>query len=93
MTWPSLTFVERPDSYLFDKAQEQTKRNHTFMQPGGLFISSKVVRSFSVRSMFIQTQETPNPNSLKFMPGRTVLEEGTRDFPNIRAAAASPLAK
>jgi len=43
--------------------------------------------------MFIQTQETPNPNSLKFLPGRTVLEAGTMDFPNVRAAYASPLAK
>merc|ERR1711994_1101145 len=47
----------------------------------------------SVRTMFIQTQETPNPNSLKFLPGRTVLESGTMDFPNVRAAYASPLAK
>ena len=43
--------------------------------------------------MFIQTQETPNPNSLKFIPGTTVLEEGTRDFPNVKAAQVSPLAK
>jgi len=45
------------------------------------------------RSMFIQTQETPNPNSLKFLPGKQVLESGTMDFPNVRAAHASPLAK
>jgi hypothetical protein len=43
--------------------------------------------------MFIQTQETPNPNSLKFVPGRQVLVSGTMDFPNIREAARSPLAK
>ncbi|CAG0886450.1 unnamed protein product, partial [Cyprideis torosa] len=48
----------------------------------------------SVRSMFIQTQETPNPNSLKFLPNCMVLNEGqTRDFPNLDAAKASPLAK
>lgn len=44
--------------------------------------------------MFIQTQETPNPNSLKFLPGREVLEAGqTIDFPNGQAAHCSPLGK
>ena len=47
-----------------------------------------------IRNMFIQTQETPNPNSLKFLPGVRVLDSGTRDYPNIRAAMnSSPLAK
>lgn len=42
--------------------------------------------------MFIQTQDTPNPNSLKFLPGTKVLEPGqTLDFPNIGAAQCSPL--
>lgn len=45
--------------------------------------------------MFIQSQETPNPNSLKFLPGRSVLdtELGTRDYPSIQSAYSSPLAK
>lgn len=44
--------------------------------------------------MFIQTQDTPNPNSLKFLPGCKVLEAGqTMDFPNIGAAHCSPLGK
>lgn len=44
--------------------------------------------------MFIQTQETPNPNSLKFLPGKQVLEQGqTMDFPNIQSAHCSPLGK
>ncbi|XP_071953479.1 NFU1 iron-sulfur cluster scaffold homolog, mitochondrial-like [Antedon mediterranea] len=46
-----------------------------------------------VRTMFIQTQETPNPNSLKFTPGVPVMESGTRDFPNVSSAYASPLAR
>merc|ERR1719431_1184629 len=46
------------------------------------------------RSLFIQTQETPNPASLKFLPGRPVLEGGgTCDIPSIAAAKGSPLAK
>lgn len=44
--------------------------------------------------MFVQTQETPNPNSLKFLPGVNVLEPGqTMDFPNAQSAFCSPLAK
>lgn len=44
--------------------------------------------------MFIQTQETPNPDSLKFLPGKDVLGKGnTMDFPSITAAQNSPLAK
>ncbi|XP_018403837.1 PREDICTED: NFU1 iron-sulfur cluster scaffold homolog, mitochondrial-like isoform X2 [Cyphomyrmex costatus] len=46
------------------------------------------------RSMFIQTQDTPNPNSLKFIPGVSVLGEGcTKDFPSAKDAYCSPLAK
>lgn len=46
------------------------------------------------RNMFIQTQDTPNPDSLKFLPGKTVLEKGdTRDFPTQASAMSSPLAK
>ena len=43
--------------------------------------------------MFIQTEQTPNPATLKFLPGRVVLESGTRDFPTIDTAHASPLAE
>jgi Fe-S cluster biogenesis protein NfuA len=43
--------------------------------------------------MFIETETTPNPASLKFMPGRTVMPSGTREFPSPEAAEASPLAQ
>jgi Fe-S cluster biogenesis protein NfuA len=43
--------------------------------------------------MFIQTESTPNPATLKFLPGQTVLDLGTADFPNVEAAATSPLAR
>mgnify|MGYP003850239347 CR=1 FL=1 len=43
--------------------------------------------------MFIQTESTPNPATLKFLPGQTVLEMGTADFPSAEAASASPLAQ
>ncbi len=42
--------------------------------------------------MFIQTESTPNPATLKFLPGQTVLDMGTADFPSAEGAAASPLA-
>jgi Fe-S cluster biogenesis protein NfuA len=43
--------------------------------------------------MFIQTEATPNPATLKFIPGRLVLDGGTMEFPNREAAARSPLAE
>ncbi|MEC8135051.1 MAG: NifU family protein [Pseudomonadota bacterium] len=43
--------------------------------------------------MFIQTEQTPNPATLKFLPGRSVLENGTADFTTAHdAAERSPLA-
>ncbi|MCR5878041.1 NifU family protein [Phenylobacterium sp. J367] len=42
--------------------------------------------------MFIQTEPTPNPEVLKFLPGRAVMGEGTRDFREAGEAAVSPLA-
>ena len=43
--------------------------------------------------MFIQTETTPNPATLKFLPGETVLASGTADFPVAEQAAGSPLAR
>jgi Fe-S cluster biogenesis protein NfuA len=42
--------------------------------------------------MFIQTEATPNPATLKFLPGKPVLETGTLDMASKEAAAQSPLA-
>ncbi len=42
--------------------------------------------------MFIQTEGTPNPSTLKFLPGRTVMARGTADYANAEAAQRSPLA-
>src|SRR5205814_1576563 len=43
--------------------------------------------------MFIQPEQTPNPATLKFLPGCTVMETGTANFPERGAAARSPLAE
>lgn len=43
--------------------------------------------------MFIQTEATPNPATLKFLPGQTVVEEGSYDYRSADDAVASPLAQ
>ncbi|MBM3605365.1 MAG: NifU family protein [Alphaproteobacteria bacterium] len=43
--------------------------------------------------MFIQTETTPNPATLKFLPGETVLGSGTADFPSPESGTTSPLAR
>jgi Fe-S cluster biogenesis protein NfuA len=43
--------------------------------------------------MFIQTEPTPNPATLKFLPGRAVMEQGTANFPDRASAGRSPLAE
>jgi len=43
--------------------------------------------------MYIETETTPNPATLKFLPGQQVMEGGTREFTNDEDAAASPLAE
>jgi len=43
--------------------------------------------------MLIETEQTPNPATLKFLPGRAVMTAGTRDFASPEEAEASPLAE
>ncbi len=43
--------------------------------------------------MFIQTEQTPNPQTLKFLPGKVVMDDGTAFFQNIGEATDSPFAK
>ena len=42
--------------------------------------------------MFIQTEDTPNPATMKFLPGRPVMGDGTADFPDRDSTGRSPLA-
>jgi Fe-S cluster biogenesis protein NfuA len=46
-----------------------------------------------MQNMLIQTETTPNPATIKFLPGRKVMEAGTRDFAAPEEAEASPLAE
>jgi Fe-S cluster biogenesis protein NfuA len=49
--------------------------------------------NFEAVDMFIQTESTPNPATLKFLPGQSVMDMGTADFPSSESASASPLAQ
>ena len=46
-----------------------------------------------MQNMLIETESTPNPATMKFLPGRLVMESGTRDFASPEEAEASPLAQ
>jgi Fe-S cluster biogenesis protein NfuA len=46
-----------------------------------------------MRFMLIETELTPNPATIKFLPGQVVMASGTRDFADPEEAAASPLAE
>ena len=68
-----------------------THWNNTKMK---LCFQKPKILQIQTRQMFIQTQDTPNPNSLKFIPGVEVLGPGqTKDFPKVTDAYCSPLAK
>jgi Fe-S cluster biogenesis protein NfuA len=43
--------------------------------------------------MLIHTEQTPNPATRKFLPGQTIMDAGSRDFPDAESAEASPLAQ
>lgn len=43
--------------------------------------------------MFIQTEDTPNPATIKFLPGQTVMQSGVAEFTDAEDAARSPLAE
>src|SRR5262245_2331668 len=68
------------------------------VKPSPMFRLRSVIRCPDVTLspeivMFIQTEETPNPATLKFLPGRVVMEKGTADFDGADKAARSPLAE
>ncbi|KAK9304588.1 hypothetical protein QLX08_004028 [Tetragonisca angustula] len=68
--------------------------NNHITRRSTLLFTKKSFNIVQKRTMFIQTQDTPNPNSLKFLPGVKVLEPSqTKDFPNATDAYCSPLAK
>lgn len=72
--------------------KENVERFNSSSSQGALSSNNKGFMFQLSRKMFIQTQETPNPDSLKFLPGSEVLGTGnTMDFPNLESAYCSPL--
>jgi Fe-S cluster biogenesis protein NfuA len=69
-----------------------------FQRRGVFFIQNKekgLVQSGiapQIAAMIIETETTPNPATIKFLPGRVVMDSGTRDFADADEAEASPLA-
>jgi Fe-S cluster biogenesis protein NfuA len=70
------------------------KRRPSFHLVAGLRAHHKPItpRTQESTPMFIETEGTPNPATLKFLPGVAVMGTGTADFPHADAAARSPLA-
>ncbi len=62
------------------------------MCPNNRYLARKLTAPY-LDVMFIETETTPNPSSLKFLPGRPVMSSGTREFASPEAAEASPLAQ
>jgi Fe-S cluster biogenesis protein NfuA len=54
---------------------------------------ARALRRSYIATMFIETETTPNPSSLKFLPGQQVMAAGTREFISDEEAEASPLAQ
>jgi len=73
--------MERPVTAQVSPAPRWSKPLATLPQPP------------QIATMLIETETTPNPATLKFLPGETVMAAGTRDFASYEEAAASPLAE
>ncbi|XP_028845160.1 NFU1 iron-sulfur cluster scaffold homolog, mitochondrial [Denticeps clupeoides] len=69
-------------------------KSHSLCSAGATWNNSMFQSvKLSVRWLSVQTQDTPNPRSLKFIPGKPVLGTGTLDFPTSSAAGCSSLAR
>ncbi|XP_074501968.1 NFU1 iron-sulfur cluster scaffold homolog, mitochondrial [Sebastes fasciatus] len=75
----------RSSSYLSQCSTQISRRVQPLFRTGSTH--------FSIRRLSIQTQDTPNPRSLKFLPGKAVLGSGTLDFPSPNSAGSSSLAR
>ncbi|XP_063348131.1 NFU1 iron-sulfur cluster scaffold homolog, mitochondrial [Pelmatolapia mariae] len=77
---------------------QQTRRSYHSLSPTQSFRRVQPhlgigATQFPIRHLSIQTQDTPNPRSLKFLPGKPVLGSGTLDFPSPSSAGCSSLAR
>lgn len=84
------------NSSSFPVPRSRELKNTNLPIPSPLFTSvstSAYQHNFQKRTMFIQTQPTPNPTSLMFLPGKTIMDSGSQNFSSAREAMKSPLAK
>ena len=76
---------------------KQNSLQRSILPTSLLFKSNATGNMFKMalmRNLFISTKPTPNPESLKFVPGKPVTGDGsTMDFSNIRYTTVSPLAR
>ena len=91
-THSSRTFITSASKYDF--------RSNSLARPIKPLLNSNWVNTSSTshftqqkRSIFIQTESTPNEDSLKFLPGQSVMSNGTAEFLDTRSSMTSPLAK
>ncbi|KAL0964602.1 hypothetical protein UPYG_G00326310 [Umbra pygmaea] len=95
--WSLLRLIRSQNTSPFRFPVKTAKLFHTQcigQHPGKVQILPPVCPiRFAVRHLSIQTQDTPNPRSLKFLPGKPVLGEGTLDFPSLSSAECSSLAR
>ncbi|KRX73080.1 NFU1 iron-sulfur cluster scaffold -like protein, mitochondrial, partial [Trichinella sp. T6] len=85
---PYYTFFNQLGFFISFQLMFYNKFKPCFIQ-----ICSNILFNVLKRSMYIQVMETPNPHSLKFLPGIPVLPGRTAEFPNRPSAEKSPLAR
>ncbi|KAJ8754518.1 hypothetical protein K2173_005679 [Erythroxylum novogranatense] len=90
---PLATATATTNLPFLDEGNRGHPSNFKFLRSSPLPVNSTYFSSTQRRTMFIQTQSTPNPSSLMFYPGKPVMEVGSADFPNARSAMNSHLAK
>eukprot|EP00164_Ancoracysta_twista_P003028 GFYU01004039.1.p1 GENE.GFYU01004039.1~~GFYU01004039.1.p1 ORF type:complete len:276 (+),score=77.57 GFYU01004039.1:93-920(+) len=90
-TWAAVAAPVRSQTRTVYNAAAFSRMGRTDASVG--IARSSPMNGVITRSLFIQTEATPNPNSTKFYPGQEVLEEGTASFSSLEQARTSPLAR
>ncbi|MCO5586786.1 hypothetical protein L7F22_040728 [Adiantum nelumboides] len=96
---PSLWSLQWPRAFGSSSCSSSDPSSRHWPRPSSSSLHSyraplfKLASIGQYKSIFIQTQSTPNPLSLMFYPGKPVMDVGSADFPNSRVGMSSPLAK
>ncbi|KAG7334155.1 hypothetical protein KOW79_002562 [Hemibagrus wyckioides] len=84
---------ESSRSFRFSVKDTSQCRSLWSVHKHGIQVQQSPNKQFTVRWLSVYTEDTPNPRSLKFLPGKPVLGTGTLDFPNSNSADCSSLAR